>query len=366
MNLLNAQTEGRALRLNLYGPIGQNPLMGGGGITAQMVAEEVIDAGEIDQVDVYINSPGGDVFEGIAIYNELKQFPGQVNVYIMGVAASIASIIAMAGDTRVMYDGAEFMIHQASGVTFGTADHHAKQAKTLRRLDKKLADIYASTTGNDAGIIAEMMSEETWIDADDAIKDGFATHVSHLEAVAPPNAALLNQYHNVPLKVAVLADQQASGMTNESADLEPSAMETESPTEEGENMEEEETLEALKAENAELKAKIEAMEEKPDEDEPEAMDEDEAEEAAAAQLTAEFIGQVLESNKNLKAENAQLAELLNGEPEHRLGHGDDGLEDKTRNIYKAAQRMKNKYAREAYLASVGADVNEYERWADAH
>lgn len=364
MNLLNAQIEGRALRLNLYGPIGQNPLMGGGGITAAMVAEEVIDAGEVDQLDVYINSPGGDVFEGIAIYNELKQFQGQVNVYVMGVAASIASIIAMAGDNRIMYDGAEFMIHQASGVTFGTADQHAKQAKTLRRLDKKLADIYAATTGNDAGIIAEMMTEETWFDADDAMKDGFATHVSPLEAVKPPNAALLNQYQNVPLKVAVLVDQQASGELPESTAKE-SNMETEH--DKTENMEEEETLEALKAENAELKAKIQAMEEEPaEEEELEAMDDEEKEEAAAAALTTEFIGQAMDMIKNLKAENSQLAELLNGEQELSLGSGDDGRDDSTRNIYKAAKKLPNKYAREAYLASVGADVADFDRWAETH
>ena len=215
MSYFNAQIEDHNLRLNLYGPIGANPMLGSSGVTAAWVSDQILSAGKINSIDVYINSPGGEVYEGIAIYRELMEFDGQVNVFVMGIAASIASVIMMAGDQRVVFDGADVMIHQAAGMTFGTADDHLAQVKALRRLDEKIANIYAEATGGDARTIAELMGEETWFDGDDAIADGFATHRSPQEAVSPPTACLtvLDSFNNVPLKVAAWAGQ-AGGDTS--------------------------------------------------------------------------------------------------------------------------------------------------------
>ena len=386
-----AEKEARTLRLNLYGPIGKSPLVGSDGITSAWVAEQIVGAGEVDQIAVYINSPGGDVFEGIAIYNELKQFPGQVNVYIMGVAASIASIIAMAGDQRVIYDGAEFMIHQASGMTFGTADHHVKQAKLLRRLDKKLANIYADTTGGDAVTIAEMMAEETWMESDDALADGFATHGSPQEAVAPPSAcmSILNQYQNVPLKVALWADPKGGETTQPTTEL--LAMdELKKPDEElkhdaMDDPAEEEKPEASEEETVEeLKAKIAELEAKLAEGESEEIEEEEqpAEAQAIAKAFAhdkafavDMIGQGKSLDDSYRAyaahAKAALSDLAN-----KVDAANDGVNpvaiasrpavDDTDadlvKVYARARDMKSDMGRNAFLNDQGIDPTVYAAW----
>lgn len=374
-----AQTEGRKLRLNLYGPIGNNPLSGKG-ITSAWVAEQIISSGKIDQIDVYINSPGGDVFEGIAIYNELKQFPGQVNVFIMGLAASIASVIAMAGDQRVIYDGAEFMIHQASGMTFGTADDHVKQASTLRRLDAKLATIYAEATGGDAATIAAMMTEETWMESEDALTDGFATHGSPQTAIAPPVSAmaLLDQYQHVPLKVAAW---QASGDTP-TPSPEPTAMEDkpeETEVTNEEPIEEEDTIASLKAKIEELEAKIAELMPEEEEQPSEAQAIAKAfahDKAFAVDMISQ--GKSLDDAYRAYAAHAQasLSAMAN-----KLEASNDGVnpvavvsQDATDDntdpallpVFKAAKRMKNDIGRAAYLRDRGIEQDTYTAWLESN
>lgn len=384
-HLYQAQTEGRKLRLNLYGPIGNNP-MSGKGITSAWVAEQIVAAGSLDQIDVYINSPGGDVFEGIAIYNELKQFPGQVNVFIMGLAASIASVIAMAGDQRVIYDGAEFMIHQASGMTFGTADDHVKQASTLRRLDAKLATIYAEATGGDAATIATMMTEETWMESQDALTDGFATHGSPQSAIAPPMSAmaLLEQYQHVPLKVAAW---HASGDTPtpapEPTNMEDKPDEKELKNEEHVEEKEEDTMASLKAKIDELEAKIAAM--MPGEDEEE--EEQPAEAQAIAKAFAHdkaFAVDMISQGKSLDdayrayAAHAQasLSAMANKLEASNDGVNpvavasqdapDDNTDPALVPVFKAAKRMKNDIGRAAYLRDRGIEQNTYTAWLESN
>jgi ATP-dependent protease ClpP protease subunit len=160
--------------LVLHGTVGADVF----GTLPSFDARQVIDAlsqlGPRRDITVRINSPGGLVFEGLSIFNSLKRHRGNVTVRIEGVAASAASVIAMAGDTIEIGQGGFVMIHDAWAGTVGTKPDHAKTQETLAQIDAELVKIYQERTGLPRATIAKMMSEETWLNADDAVKLGFA------------------------------------------------------------------------------------------------------------------------------------------------------------------------------------------------
>ena len=159
---------------------------------------------------VVINSPGGDVYSGIYIFNELKNHEGNVTVRINGLAASIASIIAMAGDKVIMEQSSLMMIHQPHVGSYGNADEMRETADYLDKVGEQLVDIYQSKTGLDRERIVEMLKAETWLDGTEAVELGFADE-------APGAGKLSNSVKNVldyitPVKAAVsqpLASLQA-------------------------------------------------------------------------------------------------------------------------------------------------------------
>ena len=128
-------------------------------------------------ITLRINSPGGQVFDGFAIYNALKAHPAQVNVKIEGVAASIASIIALAGDSVQIAETGYFMIHDPSSYAFGTAADLRKEAELLDKLRDSIADVYAKASGKPIEAIKAQMSAETWFNADEAVAFGLADSV---------------------------------------------------------------------------------------------------------------------------------------------------------------------------------------------
>lgn len=156
----------------------------GNGVTATRVGAALRSIGNRD-LTVEINSPGGNYFEGVAIYNLLRRHPAAVNVQILGIAASAASIIAMAGDTIEIAHNAEIMIHQAQGVFFGNADDMEAAIVTLRKLDDAMADVYAARTGKDQSELIGMMKVETYIGGHAAVEAGFADTVMEREAKMP-------------------------------------------------------------------------------------------------------------------------------------------------------------------------------------
>ena len=123
-------------------------------------------------LDLYINSIGGDVFAGIAIYNMLKAYTGKIRVYVEGIAGSIASVIAMAGDEIYIPKNSSFMIHRAWCACVGNVDAMEKAIEYLKRLDGTLADIYMTKTIDviDRGTIIDMMKNETWLNGEEAAK----------------------------------------------------------------------------------------------------------------------------------------------------------------------------------------------------
>ncbi len=160
----------------------------GGGITAKKVAAQLRAIGD-RPVEVQINSPGGDMFEGIAIFNVLREHSQQVTVKVMGMAASAASIIAMAGD-RIEIGAASFlMIHNCWVVAAGNRHDMAETAEWLAPFDQAMVDLYAARSGKTAAEIAKWMDAETFMSGSQAIERGFADALLSADAVTEDPSA---------------------------------------------------------------------------------------------------------------------------------------------------------------------------------
>lgn len=169
--------------LLLYGDVGD--MWGdGSGFKATDVLTALADLGP-GPITVRLNSGGGFVADGVAIYNALKSYRGEIEIHVDAMAASAASVIAMAGDKIIMHEGAFMMIHDPAGVTIGTAADHTETAGVLDKMGDVMAGIYASKTGHSVEEIRSLMLAETWFDAEEAVAFGFATETdAHLGAVA--------------------------------------------------------------------------------------------------------------------------------------------------------------------------------------
>lgn len=175
--------------------------IGGGfwdeGISAKSFQKELTALGKITTINLRINSPGGDVFDGLAIYNQLKGHPARVVVDIDGLAASIASVIAMAGDEIRMAGNAMMMIHDPHGVAIGGSSEMMRVAALLDQVKGNLADTYAARTGNQRSMVETWMADETWLTADAAVQMGFADAVTQEQRVAA-SFSLVQNYRKVP------------------------------------------------------------------------------------------------------------------------------------------------------------------------
>lgn len=158
--------------ISVYDVIGQD-YWTGEGVTAKRVAGALRGMGK-GPVTVNVNSPGGDMFEGLAIYNLLREHDGEVTVKVLGLAASAASVIAMAGDTVQIARAGFLMIHNAWVVAVGNRNDLREYADTLEPFDRAMADIYAAHTGQDPKAMAKLMDKESWIGGSDAVENGFA------------------------------------------------------------------------------------------------------------------------------------------------------------------------------------------------
>ena len=153
------------------------------GLTAQSFIEE-IKSYKDTPMSLHINCVGGDVFEGMAIYNVLKKRTARTTVYIEGIAASMGSVIALAGDEVVMAENSLFMIHNAWGGAMGEATEIRKTAALLDKISGEIADIYTKKTNLPYNKVKEMMDEETWLSADEAFNLGFIDSISDAIKVA--------------------------------------------------------------------------------------------------------------------------------------------------------------------------------------
>lgn len=133
--------------------------------------------GQSGDIELMINSPGGSVHEGIGIYNTIAEYSGKVTAYVNGIAASIASVIAMAADEVVVYQNSQMMIHKAWTVAIGNSDDFRSLVGVLDILDSDIARIYSEKTGKSEAAIIEAMSGETYYTAEQAVDFGLADSV---------------------------------------------------------------------------------------------------------------------------------------------------------------------------------------------
>lgn len=165
---------------NAAGPVAEvriYDVIGFFGVTAEDFANEIADI-TAPEIVVGINSPGGDVFDGIAIFNSLRVHPARVTTRVDGLAASAASVIVQAGDERVMLTASQMMIHAAWGIVIGTAGDMREFADLLDRQTDVLAGIYASRAGVDpAHFRAILRRGDTWYSDHEAVEAGLADQV---------------------------------------------------------------------------------------------------------------------------------------------------------------------------------------------
>lgn len=172
--------------ISIYDAIGYD-YWTGEGVTARRVASALRTLGA-GPVTVNVNSPGGDMFEGLAIYNLLREHKGDVTVKVLGVAASAASIIAMAGDTVQIARAAFYMVHNSWVIASGNRNDLRETADWLEPFDAAMADIYVARTGADTKAIAKLMDAESWIGGSAAIEQGFADELLPSDQVGQGDA----------------------------------------------------------------------------------------------------------------------------------------------------------------------------------
>jgi len=145
----------------------------GGGVTSKRISAALRSIGD-QEVFVDLNSPGGDFFEGVAIYNMLREHKHKVTVRILGMAASAASVIAMAGDEILIGKAGFFMVHNAWVVAVGNRHDLAAAAKTMEPFDDAMAEVYADRSGAEKSQSVEWMDKETWFNGSQAVNAGLA------------------------------------------------------------------------------------------------------------------------------------------------------------------------------------------------
>ena len=157
--------------------------------------------GDVKEINLHINSPGGSVFEGIAIYNMLKQNKAKVNIYVDALAASIASVIAMSGDAIFMPSNSMMMIHNPYTLAVGNANELRKAADDLDQITKASIASYLAKAGDklDESTLKELMDNETWLTAEEAVDYGLADEVLEPnQAVASVNNPFARKFKHLP------------------------------------------------------------------------------------------------------------------------------------------------------------------------
>ncbi|MBV2190274.1 Clp protease ClpP [Providencia rettgeri] len=169
------------------------------GISARRFTEDLISLGNINHINLHIHSPGGEVFEGIAIYNQLKNHNATITVYIDGLAASMASVIAMVGDEIIMPTNAMMMIHKPWGVSWGDANDMRDYADLLDKVENVLIPAYMEKTGKTKEEIEAMLGEETWLTAEECVEHGFAnTVIEPVKAMASLSSKRIEEFKSMP------------------------------------------------------------------------------------------------------------------------------------------------------------------------
>jgi len=196
----------------LYGDIGES--WSGDSVTAKDLSDELKNLAGVKEITLRINSPGGNVFDGLAMYNALKKFPARIVTEIDGMALSIASIIALAGDEVRMAGNAVYMIHNPWTMTAGDAAEMRKVADQLDLVRDSLAGTYAIKTKDRSSLeqISEWMNAETWFNSDEALKAGFVDEITDPIEIAAKYDLSRYHYKNMPVVAEKIALPQDKAM----------------------------------------------------------------------------------------------------------------------------------------------------------
>lgn len=190
---INAKAETGHAEIMIYDEIGL------WGVTAKEFVDQ-LNALEVKTIDLRLNTPGGSVFDGNAIFNALQRHPAEVNVYVDGLAASMGSVIALAGRSVRMAENAMIMIHNPWTLAIGDADQLRDTADVLDKLRGGIAQTYVAKTGMDIEAVHEAMDAETWFTAEEALNAGLADEIIvgvDAKATAKMKAAL-TRFKNAP------------------------------------------------------------------------------------------------------------------------------------------------------------------------
>lgn len=209
-----ARSDKTVAEVSMDGPIGAF------GIPASEFRAELAGLGDVKQINLRINSPGGEVFDGIAVHNILARSKSRVVATIDGLAASIASLVPMAADRVIMPENAMMMVHNPSGLVFGTADDMGDMADALNKFRDGMVTSYVAKTKQTEDKIKSLMAAETWLSAKEAKELGFA------DEVAPPRKVTaffdLSNFRNPPKEPTAMTTKKPDD-SNAAAEAEAQA-----------------------------------------------------------------------------------------------------------------------------------------------
>jgi ATP-dependent Clp protease protease subunit len=177
------QADKKTGELLIYGDIESTKIYSDD-VTPKEFKKELDALGEIDTLNIYINSGGGDVFAAQAIYSMLNRYKAKKTTYVDGLAASAASVIAMVGDKRIMPNNAMLMIHKAWSIAIGNADDFRKRADDLEKIEESIIAVYQEKSGIEREKVIELMAAETWMTAKEAKEYGFIDEIDDEKEVA--------------------------------------------------------------------------------------------------------------------------------------------------------------------------------------
>ncbi|WP_448196703.1 ClpP-like prohead protease/major capsid protein fusion protein [Pseudomonas putida] len=190
---LRASSQRGVVDLMLYGEIGA------WGISANQFARDLKALGDVSQINLHVHSPGGDVFEGMAMYNLLRNHPARVEGTVDGLAASMGSVILMAANVIRIPENAMIMVHRPWGIQGGDAEEMRRYADLLDKVEDSLVAAYTNKTGKTADEVKTLLAAETWMTGAEAVELGFADElVGALEAFASLNSQRMQEYTNMP------------------------------------------------------------------------------------------------------------------------------------------------------------------------
>lgn len=207
--------EFRAAATNAPAYISIHGDIGASGATAAAFEKRLKGLGETAAIELHINSPGGDLFQALAMFNMLDRHPARISVYVDGLAASAGSLVAMVGDEIIMPSNSMLMLHNPAGGVLGTSKDLVEMADVLDRLAGTMADIYARRSGLPRDRVLAIMDTETWYTAQEAVDVGFATRVEQPMAIAA-SFDVASRYRNPPPQlvqtVEALVEAYAPGL----------------------------------------------------------------------------------------------------------------------------------------------------------